>query len=182
MQPTDTAPGQRLFFALWPDAATRAALQRAQQGLAGAGGRPLHPLDLHLTLAFLGQVPAQALGCVDAAADAVVAAPLRLVLDRQGSWPGPRVAWLAPTHPPPGLAMLVNDLWRGLADCGLSPEPRPYRPHVTVSRKAAVVDEGPLVSPIPWSVDAFVLAASRPVAGQPRYEIRRRWALHGETV
>ena len=42
----------RLFYALWPDAAARAALAAWQASL---GGAPTRPDKLHLTLAFLGR-------------------------------------------------------------------------------------------------------------------------------
>src|ERR1700724_2954341 len=49
---------QRLFFALWPDAATSNALAAlAQQVAAESGGRPTAPGNVHLTLAFLGDQP-----------------------------------------------------------------------------------------------------------------------------
>ena len=49
---------QRLFFALWPDAATSVALAAlAQQIAAESGGRPTAPGNVHLTLAFLGDQP-----------------------------------------------------------------------------------------------------------------------------
>jgi len=167
----------RLFFALWPDAPTRDALLQAQQALAVTGGRPLHPLDLHITLAFLGQVPPEQLPCVLAAADRIEAPSLAFTLSRQGVWRGPRVAWVAPEPSPLALSDLVDQLWRQLGGCGYRPEPRPYQAHVTLLRKARMVDEAPLASAIPWVAHEFVLAASLPGPAVPRYEIRQRWAL-----
>jgi len=167
----------RLFFALWPDAPTREALLQAQQALAVTGGRPLHPLDLHITLAFLGQVPPEQLPCVLAAAEQVQAAAHTLTLTRQGWWRGPRVAWCAPDETPPAMLELVDQLWNGLAGCGFEREARPFKAHVTLLRKARMVDEAPLASAIPWVAHEFVLAASLPGPAVPRYEIRQRWAL-----
>src|SRR5437667_76833 len=48
----------RLFYALWPDAATRAALTRLQLAVRG---RNMRPENFHLTLAFLGEQPIRSL-------------------------------------------------------------------------------------------------------------------------
>lgn len=167
----------RLFFALWPDDATREALVKVQRQLAAAGGRPIHPRDLHITLAFLGQVADERLACVYAAAQRVCVPPLSFTLDRQGAWPGPRVAWAAPSTVPQGLTDLVAQLWQGLVDCGFVPEARAYRPHVTLLRKAPRLPAADLAEPIPWTAEAFVLAASATGPAKPGYVIRRSWPL-----
>jgi 2'-5' RNA ligase len=47
----------RMFFALWPDAAARAALAGlAAEVVRGGGGRAPAAANLHLTLAFVGAV------------------------------------------------------------------------------------------------------------------------------
>ncbi len=46
----------RLFFALWPDPPTRTALAMLVDGLPLVGGRRVPAENLHLTLAFLGNV------------------------------------------------------------------------------------------------------------------------------
>ncbi|MDH5265059.1 MAG: RNA 2',3'-cyclic phosphodiesterase, partial [Betaproteobacteria bacterium] len=47
----------RLFFALWPDAAARAALADLARATANRyGGRAVPAANLHLTLVFLGEV------------------------------------------------------------------------------------------------------------------------------
>lgn len=169
----------RLFFALWPDAATRAALVSVQQQLAAqVGGRSSHSDDLHITLAFLGAVPVQRLPCVYAAGDGVRALVHQLVLTRQGYWPGPRVAWLAPGATPPELARLVDDLWQRLGPCDLVREARPYRPHVTLLRKAGSLPDAGMGDVIAWPAADFVLAQSIQAApGASRYRILRRWPL-----
>ena len=51
-------PTRRLFFALWPDDAQRAALAHAtRKAVRSSGGRPVPEHSLHVTLAFLGSVP-----------------------------------------------------------------------------------------------------------------------------
>ena len=47
----------RVFFALWPDDATRSAISRAtRDAVSLSGGRPIAKDRLHLTVAFLGEL------------------------------------------------------------------------------------------------------------------------------
>lgn len=174
--PAESASAERLFFALWPPRPVREALVSVRSALPEPAGRPNHPLDLHLTLVFVGAVKPTARACVETAGDDVEVPAFELALDRLGDWPKPRIRWAAPSSVPEPLLALVNQLETRLADCGLAPEKRPYRPHVTLARKA-----GPLPPSAPealpaWPVREFVLAASR--AGRtPSYEVLKRWAL-----
>ncbi|WP_458527413.1 2'-5' RNA ligase family protein, partial [Onishia taeanensis] len=59
------AQRHRLFLALWPDPAVREALSStAGQAHLACRGRPVAPEQLHLTLAFLGQVPTERLSAL----------------------------------------------------------------------------------------------------------------------
>jgi 2'-5' RNA ligase len=168
---------QRLFFALWPDDAVRAQLRAAQDAMPRRGGRPVHVEDIHVTLAFLGQVEAERRACMEAAAGGVSAAPFELLIDRQGYWPRPRVAWCAPAEIPEALRDLVQRLGRALRPCAFEPERRPYSPHVTLFRDSRAVPEGPLERPVRWPCRDFVLVATSPVPGGPRYQVLARWPL-----
>jgi len=125
---------QRLFFAVWPDEGVREQLRAAQQGLPRRGGRPVHVEDIHVTLAFLGQVDEEHRACMEQAAAGVRGAAFELLIDRQGYWPRPRVAWCAPAVIPEPLRDLVHRLNRALRPCGFEPERRAYSPHVTLFR------------------------------------------------
>jgi 2'-5' RNA ligase len=165
---------ERLFFGLWPDAALRERLAAARAGLAGRSGRLSHPLDLHLTLVFIGAVDEALLPCIEAAADDIAVAPFPLTLVRLADWPKPRL-WVAePGETVAPLADLVAQLQRNLLACGLAPEKRPYRPHITLARRAPPVV--PLELALDWPVTDFVLAGS---GGDrtPRYRIHRSWPL-----
>jgi 2'-5' RNA ligase len=169
---------QRLFFALWPDEAVRDQLRAAQAAMPRRGGRPVHVDDVHVTLAFLGQVEAERRACMEEAAAGVRGAPFDLVIDRQGYWPRPRVAWCAPAELPEPLRDLVQCLGRVLRPCGFEPERRPYSPHVTLFRDSRAVPEGPLELPVRWPCRDFVLVASVPSAAPgPRYQVLARWPL-----
>jgi RNA 2',3'-cyclic 3'-phosphodiesterase len=169
---------ERLFFALWPDAPLRAILARLQKATLLHGGRPTHHEDFHLTLAFLGEVPAERRACCEAAADAVRAAPFGLRLERVGHWPRPRILWCGPQTNPPELLALVRTLGAALRPCGFAGEDRPYAAHLTLARKVTTPPAPLAAWHADWRVDSFVLAAG--CGGQaPRYRVLRRWDLAG---
>lgn len=167
---------QRLFFALWPPAAVRAALQAALTHLSPLPGRAAHQADWHLTLAFIGDCDAARRDCLLGAAATVQAPGLSLRLDQAGAFAAARVAFAGCSQPPPALAGLVARLHAALVACGWQPEARPFVPHVTLARRGAPWPDAPL-PPVDWPVRDFVLAARRPAPATPRYAILRRWPL-----
>ena len=83
------APPLRIFFALWPDAGARDALSAlARDTAAQARGRAPSAGNLHLTLAFLGDVAAARIAALHAIGPAVASAvpPFTLTLDRVGAF------------------------------------------------------------------------------------------------
>ena len=75
----------RLFCALWPDAATRAALENARSALFPLSGRPVEAANLHVTLVFLGAVDAARLPALIALAGT---RPKALVIFRRSFFRG----------------------------------------------------------------------------------------------
>jgi 2'-5' RNA ligase len=169
---------QRLFFALWPDENMRQALRRAtRKAVRKSGGRAVTPENFHITLAFLGSVPAERLGCIRAAAGRVRAAPVNLTLDRLGYFARPRLLWLGTGDVPATLTVLVQKLNAALGACEFRPDPRPYRPHVTLARKASKPGELDTPPPIVWHACHFVLVESVTAARGPHYQVLESWPL-----
>ena len=165
----------RLFFALWPDDATRDAVDRVGRVLHKEwGGRRMRTDTLHLTLAFLGATPARLLQVLLPGVDAIRAEPFELVFDRPGYWRHNRIGWLGASQTPPQLGELVAALNTTLQAAGLAIDPRPYAPHVTLLRNARGGDP-PACEPVRWPVRDFVLVASRTEPEGARYEVVRRW-------
>ena len=167
---------QRLFFALWPPAAVRAALQAALSHLPAPPGRAMQHADWHLTLAFIGDCDAARCDCLLTAAATVQAPGFALRLDRAGYFAGARVAWAGCSQPPAALHTLRTSLDAALHTCGRQPEARPFVPHVTLARYGTPWPQAPL-PPVEWPVRAFVLAESLPAPAAPRYAILQRWPL-----
>ena len=171
----DAAEGRpsarRLFVALWPGDAERAAVGAAAQAWTwSAGARPVAMPKLHLTLHFLGPHPETRF---DALAEAVDMrwAPAELVLDRTERWSN-GVAVLLPSVVPPALTALQHLLGRSLERIGLKPEPRPWRPHVTLARDARGSKAPEHFAPVRWPVAGHALVESLPEGG---YRVLRQY-------
>lgn len=172
----------RLFFALWPADPVRDALAAAAAPLLEAcRGRRVPRRNYHLTLAFLGGVPAGRLEAVRTVAASVQAETFTLTMDCHGHWPGPRVAWLGCRRPPEAANQLVQALWAVLGPLGFRPDPRPFRPHLTVLRGCRSCEWAGPVAPVGWPVDEFVLVRSETLPEGPRYEVLDRWPLEKAT-
>ncbi len=166
---------RRVFFALWPDEATRTALARAtRRAVRAAGGRATRRENLHITVAFLGGVTSVEL---DRARDVppIATGPVELVLDTLGHWPRPRILWLAPSARPDSLVALERSLWDGLVAQGFERERKVFTPHVTLSRRARAVEE--TVRPVHWRAERLTLLESVPVERGVRYEPIQEWPL-----
>jgi RNA 2',3'-cyclic 3'-phosphodiesterase len=170
----------RLFFALWPDDAVRNALAESAGPLFQAcRGRRVAKRNYHLTLAFLGSVPAARLDELCSAAAGVRAGSFELAMDCHGHWPGPRVAWIGCRRPPPAAGMLAQLLWAALAPLGFRAEQRPFWPHLTVLRGCRTCDWPGPIETVAWPVRDFVLVRSDTLPSGPHYEIVGRWPLAG---
>ena len=172
-------PTRRLFFALWPDEETRAALANLARERIHRQGRRVAVQNLHVTLGFPGNVGADVQTCLEEAAGRLSGAPFQLAIDRLGYWSGPRVIWAAPSLTPPELWSLVSDLRGVLKRCGLEPENRPYQAHVTLVRKASRPVSVTRAAPIDWSIRQFCLVESVSEPTGVSYRVLRCWPLEG---
>lgn len=162
----------RLFFALWPDPATRRRLGKTSRpAVRRCGGRPVPERNLHLTLAFLGNVPTELLPVIRQAAAGLEPPALELELDRFGHFPRARVAWLGLSDPPPALATFAAQLWAALEPVGLEVEHRPFHPHVTIARKIQRPPDVEVSRAVQWTVRSFELMRSVTASAGARYTL-----------
>lgn len=164
---------RRLFFALWPDNEIRQGIVQRREALGAAGRRRVPDHNLHLTLLFLGNQPAERVAGIEAAVDDVSAETFRLRLDRFGWFARARVVWLGGEAPAAAQA-LVADLARVLQPQGLNFDVRPFRPHITLFRKVTRRPDLPDPEPLEWPIREFALIESIP--GSP-YRVLREWPL-----
>lgn len=172
---------QRLFLALWPDETVRCAVASlAQQFILD--GRHVPPENLHITLAFLGDVADEAQQRLLAIGTQLAGSGFTLELDRVGCWPRQRISWIAPSHTPATLRRLDRQLKQALRKAGLPTPNRRFVPHMTLARRSpphAFHD----ITPVVWPIDRVSVVRShlKRTAG-PRYEILHEWPLQLENT
>lgn len=150
----------RLFLALWPQPAVREALRAwRDQWTWPPSAAPVMDDKLHVTLHFLGDQPSVRLPeLMDGFA--VPFSPFKLQLGTAAIWPG-GIAVLEPLQQPPELLQLHRHLGLALLDLGLIPEARPYKPHVTMARRAAHANMPASGAPLAWDIGGYCLVESR---------------------
>jgi 2'-5' RNA ligase len=152
----------RLFFALWPNAPVRDQLLEASSEIRFKhAGRRIPKANLHLTLHFIGNTYVENAYCLQDIASQVVIEPFSIQLDRAGQFKRAGIVWLGCSAPPTELFELHHQLGRLLCHCDYQLEKRPYRPHVTLSKKASLFEEKTLTTPVNWSVRGFSLISSQ---------------------
>jgi 2'-5' RNA ligase len=101
----------RLFFACWPTPVLQRQLHEIGNRLKlQIDGRVSRSANIHLTLAFLGDVAADRLPVLQQLASKIVVPAFALPLQRLGCWPDGGIGWLAPDQAPEGLLQLVRQL------------------------------------------------------------------------
>ena len=169
----------RLFFALWPDEITRDVLNQTGKWLHQHwGGRRMRADTLHLTLSFLGDVPAARLGALLQGIHDIPVDAFDLSFDLTGHWAHNRIGWLGLSQPSQPLESLVLALRDQLRALDIPFDARPYTPHITLLRKT---QGGAPVEclPVKWAVDGFVLVAANPQADGTHYDVLKKWPLTG---
>lgn len=165
---SDTTQSLRLFYALWPDDVTRAALANLQVAISGR--RTRHE-NLHLTLAFLGQQPAAVLPVLQKILAILPQADMMLELDRIGYFTKSRIAWAGMHAAPQGLFDLRRQLMSELAQQDIVADTQSaFRPHVTLARSAAVPTDRAFQS-IRWHATEICLVESSVEADTLRYRV-----------
>ncbi|WP_412480246.1 RNA 2',3'-cyclic phosphodiesterase [Azonexus sp. IMCC34839] len=159
----------RVFVALWPPAEAAAGLSDLANDCASRfGGRATRRETIHLTLAFIGEMPSARLPVLIEVLDRVAAEPFELRIDRLGYWPHNRLLWAGCSHTPEALQTLVASLNRELLDNGFAVA-RPneaFVAHLTLVRKLphrnlpGMTEQLPEVQGISWQCRHLVLVES----------------------
>lgn len=166
----------RLFFALWPDEEVRQSLAMINHELAKSHhGKPIRAENLHLTLAFLGNVPEESLDCLIPMASAIAFKSFDLEFDHLDIFPHAQVIWAGSENEPTELLNLASDLYKGILACGIRLDPRPFKAHLTLMRKAKQFSKQQII-PVTWSVRDFCLVSSETKSGGVEYSVFQRWS------
>jgi 2'-5' RNA ligase len=171
-------PKLRMFYALVPDAPTRECIAAAAAVLPVESYAQLVPRsNYHMTLAFVGEVPASQLQFLKDVGGAQRAPMLALDFDAYEFWPKPEVIVAAARTIPTSVSHLWRELHGALAIHGWALDPKRLRPHVTLARK---VGREPVLAPLvpfEWRAREFCLVRSESDGTQPIYTVVDTWPL-----
>src|SRR3954467_10917743 len=178
------ASAERLFIAV---PLTEGARQLIARSLPKKlPGKPVAPDSWHFTLRFLGSTDEEQRGkIIERLQSARCGAPFTVRFSELGAFPRPnraRILWLGVDDGAERMIQL-SPLAEAAARRGGSPaEPKPFKPHLTLSRIDPPVSVGALLASRPrfgavMMVDSLILYRSRPGGGPARYEEVVRIAL-----
>jgi len=122
----------RLFAAVTLPEDLAERLTQLMQGVPGAKWRPQE--NLHLTLAFFGDINEAVARELDAELEEVRAQPFEIALKGTGVFGGadPHALWMGATRPPE-LLQLNKACLKAARRAGVETEKRAYAPHVTLA-------------------------------------------------
>lgn len=170
---------RRLFFAL----ALSDEIQSALVSWRGShfplsAGRPVAQANMHLTLAFLGDISAAKERVLSQLAGRIQQPGFQITLNDAGQWLRSGVIWVGPRRPARPLLQLASLLRAQAARNGCHQPGLPFHPHITLYRQAT---EAVLLPPpgFNWSfaVSEFALYASTYRQGRTTYRMLERWPL-----
>ncbi len=125
----------RLFISINFDDNTKQNMLAVQRRLKSRGrGRFTSPDNLHLTLAFLGDVPEGEISALKAVMDGIEFPVMKLRFDRIGCFRRDSELWWIGISEDPALMRLQKQLISGLRAAGFSPDSKRFRPHITLAR------------------------------------------------
>jgi len=185
--PAKEEPHHRLFVAIEPPEAVREVLSALPERLRGVHWTPPH--QYHLTLRFIGEVPASQVGRIREALGKVRVEPFLLPLAGVGRFPPrgrPRVLWAGTGSGDPRLFQLRQQVDDALLACGLDLDVRSFQPHFTLGRCNREARESALAAflraregfagPL-FRVREFVLFESELLASGARHTPLERYPL-----
>ncbi len=176
----------RLFFALQPAPRQNALLlETAAPWISLLRAQPVAAENLHATLCFVGAVAEEKLDLLKGAASQVRSRAITLCFDRLDYWTKPRVLCVTSSDSDSAAPAqtLSARLTAAAVAAGFAPDAKPFRPHLTVARKAdstlAAECEWPraLETPLTMRCDHFVLMRSERGETGSIYSVVARWAL-----
>jgi len=160
----------RLFVAINfnPDTYSRLlALQDELRSRSQRGNFTL-PENLHLTLAFIGDVSLKKIDKIKAILETVTFEPFDVSIERLGTF-SRGTLWWAGLRKDESLMLLQHEVEHKLALCGLEMDERKYSPHVTLGREV-VTDVAPWeIEPFGETVSKVDLMKSERVGGRLTY-------------
>ena len=167
----------RCFVACWPDESTRSHLDQVARGALGLypEARRVRPQNLHLTLAFIGELALPRAREAAVALSGVSSEPFEWRIDHIGRFERARVLW-AGGPPQPRLSQLAEQVRGELQALQIRFDSKPFAAHVTLLRDVPAgrsTGSSEVVEPIEpfiWPIhDARLLVSERDSDGATCY-------------
>jgi 2'-5' RNA ligase len=175
----------RLFTAIEIPQAMRMRLSLLRAPLNGA--KWVEPENMHITLRFVGDIDGRAADDFADHLSQLNSRPFTISIAGAGTFGGrdPRVLW-AGVEAGPELERLFRANERAVRAAGLPPDPRDFKPHVTLARMrgarhaavAQFLEQNGDLRLEPFEVTQFVLLSARPGSGGPPYAVEAEYPLH----
>jgi RNA 2',3'-cyclic 3'-phosphodiesterase len=173
----------RLFFALLPDSETQQRITTAARELRLDPASPLvRPESLHMTLAFVGKVPALKVALLRKIGDAQRIPAFTIRFDEYEYWPKAKAVVAAARESPASLNLLWRQIHDALAKHNLAPTHDRLRPHVTLARKVSQAPVLQAMSAFDLRAQAFSLMHSDTTGVRPLYTVVDTWPLLDDGV
>lgn len=149
--------------------------------------RWVNPLQLHITLAFLGDITEELLERVCTAAQdiAYITQPFTIAVSGTGVFPGPkrpRVLWCGCKVNLQAMETLQKNIQSALKGLGLPIEKRSFTPHITLGRVRSEITSDILTTFLhsecksePFIVREMTIYKSRLLPNGPEYEKYREY-------
>src|SRR5262245_61935439 len=129
----------------------------------------MQPRNIHLTLAFIGQLDPERARAVASRCRALQPQRFDWAIDRLGWFRRARVAWLGGEIDNP-LGAAATSARALLDQMAVDYDRKPFVPHVTIFRDVRTFDaSGPLAEPIAWRTTQVALYASAHDRSGPVY-------------
>ena len=160
----------RLFIAINFNNETRSRLLALRDELRGKSqrGNFSAPENLHLTLAFIGEVSPKKVDTIKTVMDTVKFSPFTATIDRLGTFSRGTLWWAGLLEDKP-LMDLQREVEYKLALCGFEMDGRKYNPHTTLGREV-VTDVKPWpIEPFGETVGMIDLMKSERIGGKLTY-------------
>lgn len=169
----------RYFLACWPDQYLSHELKNLADGMREhTGGRVVSQQNIHVTLAFLGDLTPHQLQAVKVCCPTLPNV-FPLTLDRIGFWRNSGIIWAGARNPDPDFIGFVEGLRYVLRRTGFSIDQRAFIPHLTLLRKARKRPRLKL-APMEWIITEYRLMVSELSAEGSRYSTLKRWSINGD--
>ena len=126
----------RLFISINFDEKTKENILAVQRRLRAMGkGRFTSPDNLHLTLAFLGEVAEERIADLEAIMDSVDVPEIQLVFSEIGAFRNESELWWIGIRQDEKLSQMQSELIAKLKAAGFTPDSKRFKPHITLARE-----------------------------------------------